>query len=52
MIAEFRRLAAVHDFVMIDAQGPISATFSAILEVIRDEVRQMADEDSDTPPTA
>ena len=50
MIAEFRRLAEVHDFVMIDAQGPIAATFSAILEVIRDEVRQMADEDSDTPP--
>ena len=49
MIGEFRSLAAVHDFVMIDANGPISATFSAILEVIRDEVRQMADEDLDTP---
>ena len=50
MIAEFRQLAAVHDFVMIDARGPIAITFSGILEVIRDEVRQMADEDSDTPP--
>ena len=35
---------------MIDASGPISATFSAILEVIRDEVRQMADEDPCTSP--
>lgn len=52
MIGEFRSLAAIHDFVMIDANGPISATFSAILEVIRDEVRQMADEDLDTPPAS
>ena len=37
---------------MIDANGPISSTFSAILEVIRDEVRQMADEDLDTPPAS